>query len=254
MAACVAACALGMVTKEVMVTAPVMLAAYRVIYLSGNRRGAVRRKRAVYVGLAATWIVLGLLMAGKLWSAPGRPFAQPGVKAFTYALTESQVIAHYLRLCFVPWPLRMDYAWPLVSGWREAIVPASWILLLGAGTLYALRRAPAWGYPAFWFFGILAPSSSFLPRPDPAFEHRMYLPLAGIVVLTVLGVRAVLDRVLDRADADDRVRRNLSLLLVVCALAPLLTSHARAQRGVRHGADVLAARNQSWPGKSTRLQ
>ncbi|NQT92846.1 MAG: hypothetical protein HQ559_08800 [Lentisphaerae bacterium] len=221
LAASVAACALGMGTKEVMVTAPVILAIYHIVYVRPSGQRFLRREWLLYLGLAATWIVLGVLMAGKLQSAPDRPFAQPGVKALTYALTEAQVLVHYLRLSFAPWPLRLDYAWPLVSSWREAMVPGVFILLLGLATTYALRRAPEWGFPALWFFVILAPTSSFLPRPDPAFEHRMYLALAGIVVLTILGVKAGLDRVFDRAKADDVVRRALCLLLLVGVLVPL---------------------------------
>jgi tetratricopeptide (TPR) repeat protein len=38
-----------------------------------------------------------------------------------------------------------------------------------------------------WFFLILAPTSSLIPVIDPAVEHRMYLPLASIVTLVVIG-------------------------------------------------------------------
>jgi tetratricopeptide (TPR) repeat protein len=38
-----------------------------------------------------------------------------------------------------------------------------------------------------WFFLILAPTSSFVPIKDAAFEHRMYLPLAAVATGVVVG-------------------------------------------------------------------
>ena len=59
------------------------------------------------------------------------------------------------------------------------------IVLLLAGTIWALARKPWLGYLGVWFFVILAPTSSIVPIKDLAFEHRMYLPLAAVVVLAV---------------------------------------------------------------------
>jgi tetratricopeptide (TPR) repeat protein len=42
------------------------------------------------------------------------------------------------------------------------------------------------GFLGIWFFGILAPTSSFIPIQDLAFEYRMYLPLASVITLTVI--------------------------------------------------------------------
>ncbi|GAG39747.1 unnamed protein product, partial [marine sediment metagenome] len=47
-------------------------------------------------------------------------------------------------------------------------------------------RNHTWSYPLLWFFVILAPTSSFVPVADLAFEHRLYLPLAGIIALVLL--------------------------------------------------------------------
>jgi tetratricopeptide (TPR) repeat protein len=45
-----------------------------------------------------------------------------------------------------------------------------------------------------WFFVILGPTSSFIPIRDLAFEHRMYLPLAAVVVIAVVIGYALLKR------------------------------------------------------------
>jgi len=43
------------------------------------------------------------------------------------------------------------------------------------------------GFVGAWFFLILAPSSSIQPLPDNITEHRMYLSLAAIITLLVIG-------------------------------------------------------------------
>ena len=53
-----AACALGMATKEVMVTAPVVVLVYDRIFLSNWRfKNVFRQRRLFYAGLFCTWFV-----------------------------------------------------------------------------------------------------------------------------------------------------------------------------------------------------
>jgi tetratricopeptide (TPR) repeat protein len=56
-------------------------------------------------------------------------------------------------------------------------------------TAWAAVRLPWVGFLLGSFFLILAPTSSFAPIVDLAFEHRMYLPLAPLSVLALLGLR-----------------------------------------------------------------
>jgi tetratricopeptide (TPR) repeat protein len=63
-------------------------------------------------------------------------------------------------------------------------------------TLVLLVRRPQLGVLPAMFFLVLAPSSSILPIRDLAVEHRMYLPLATIVVGVVVSSFALTGRVL----------------------------------------------------------
>src|SRR4051812_12991368 len=56
--------AAGMATKEVMVTAPIIVLLYDRTFVSGNFATAWRNHRALYGALASTWIILGILVAG----------------------------------------------------------------------------------------------------------------------------------------------------------------------------------------------
>lgn len=71
-------------------------------------------------------------------------------------------------------------------------MPGLFVLLLLAGTVFALWRRPALGFIGACFFLILAPSSSFVPLASQTItEHRMYLPLAAVLTLLVVGRRSL---------------------------------------------------------------
>ena len=55
-------CLLGMGAKEVMVSAPLIVLLYDRTFLAGSFREAWRRRRGVYAGLAATWLILPFLV------------------------------------------------------------------------------------------------------------------------------------------------------------------------------------------------
>jgi tetratricopeptide (TPR) repeat protein len=179
------ACLLGMGTKEMMVTAPVMAWLYDRTFLAGSFRAAWARRKGYYAALAATWIWLGYLVAGTNGRAETVGFGL-GLAWWQYALTQVFAMAHYLTLALWPSPLVFDYGQKIVTGGVELWVSAVVVTTLGAGTLWALVRRPALGFLGAWFFVILAPSSSVVPVLSQTMaEHRMYLPLAAVIMLAV---------------------------------------------------------------------
>jgi len=67
------------------------------------------------------------------------------------------------------------------------LLPGVLVAALLALTIWALIKWREWGFLGVWFFVILAPTSSFVPIQDAAFEHRMYLPLAAVATGVVVG-------------------------------------------------------------------
>lgn len=185
----VLACAAGMGTKPVMVTAPLMVLLYDRTFLAGSFREALRQRGPFLAGLAASWSIL-VWVVGDLEEGAGSITST----SLEYALTQVGVVAHYLRLSAWPDPLCLDYYWLPVQSLGGVIAPGLLVAPLAVASLWGLVRAPALGFVGAWFFVILAPTSSFLPIADPAFEHRMYLPLAAPVVAVVLGARWLLQR------------------------------------------------------------
>ena len=60
----IASCGLGMASKEVMVSAPLMVLLYDRTFVAGSFREAWRQRRGLYAGLAASWLLLGWLVLG----------------------------------------------------------------------------------------------------------------------------------------------------------------------------------------------
>jgi len=199
----VCACLLGMATKEVMVTAPLMALLYDRTFLAGSFREALRRRWRLYTGLAATWGLLAYLVLST--GLIGRQTELGAPDLWTYTRTQPCVILHYLRLSLWPTALCFDYAWPAASTLGEILPGAVVLGLLVAVTFWGLVRRKGWSYLGAWFFLILAPTSSVLPLAEMAYEHRMYLPLAAIVLLVVAGGYAFWEALLPRqAEASGR--------------------------------------------------
>jgi len=186
-AASVVCCALGMGSKEAMVTAPLIVLWYDRAFAADGWREIFSRRGKYYAALAGTWGILAALMIADRQSYSEAGLLQvEGLSPLTYALSQPGVILHYLQLSFWPDPLCLDYDWPVARGAAEIVLPALAIGALVALALWAAWRWPAWGFLGGCFFLILAPTSSVVPIKDLAFEHRMYLPLAAVVAIVVM--------------------------------------------------------------------
>jgi len=188
----VVSCLLGALCKETIVTAPVMVLLYDRTFVAGNFREAWIRRWRFYLMLGATWIVLGLLMLGL--SQRGVGYGH-GVSAFEYALTECRALLIYLRVALWPHPLVFDYGMEVFRQVGEAAPYVVMLAPLLVGTLVALRWKPVLGFAACWFFIILSPTSSIVPvYQQPIAESRLYLPLAAVLAVAVLGLHRVVRR------------------------------------------------------------
>jgi tetratricopeptide (TPR) repeat protein len=188
------ACLAGMASKEVMVTAPLLVLLYDRTFVAGSFPEAWRRRWRYYLGLAGTWLLLAWLVAGTTGRGGTAGFGTT-VGSWTYLLTQCQAIAHYLRLAVWPDPLVFDYGTATVSRLGDVWPQALLLVAMAIGTLVALVRRPVWGFVGAWFFLILAPSSSIVPVASQTMaEHRMYLPLVALVVILVAGLQSRLGR------------------------------------------------------------
>jgi len=233
-AGAIVVCALGMGCKAVMVTAPVIVLLYDRTFVAESFAQAFRRRWGLYLGLCATWLVLaasgvlGGVLASSLKGQATVGFGVRGITSIEYALTQPGVILHYLKLSIWPDPLCLDYMWPVARTPGQIVPPALVIAALLAATAWALLSRPALGFLGAWFFLILAPTTSFVPIQDIAFEHRMYLPLAAVVVLLVIGGARVLHDVSERLSLRPGAPRIVSIALL--SILVLLLGYGTFQR------------------------
>jgi len=175
-----------MATKEVMVSAPVLVLLYDRAFVGGSFRGALRARWKFYAALAATWLVLAACLLGAGFRGQTAGF-DLSITWWSYALTQCRAILIYLKLVFLPSPLIFEYGQDFVASpwevWPQVLVVA----LLAGAALVALFRRPRAGFCGALFFAVLAPTSSVLPIVTQTMaERRMYLPsvavIAGVVV------------------------------------------------------------------------
>ncbi len=139
--------------------------------------------------------------------APSAGFGVQSITPAEYLYTQFNVIVYYMALLTVPVNQNLDYDFPISRGLFEVPhvnegtvlnipIPPPVISLLillaiaGLGVYLFLRararedkRGLVVSFFIFWFFIILAPTSSILPIIDVIFEHRVYLASLGFFVI-----------------------------------------------------------------------
>ncbi|QEG40858.1 tetratricopeptide repeat protein [Roseimaritima ulvae] len=213
----------GLTSKEVFATAPLSVLLFD-RQLTRQTFAAIFARRWLAYGLLSSpfcWFVLSVSRWFDTSRSSSMGLGMEEVNSWEYLRTQPEVILHYLRLAVWPYPQSLDYVWriqqrPEIYFSLGAIIVS--LLLLGFWWyVRGLRPVPRLGHAAAdaehdglpvdasivcgwygWgiltFFFILAPTSSFMPIADLAFEHRMYLPLALVVAGIVFAGGMLLQR------------------------------------------------------------
>jgi tetratricopeptide (TPR) repeat protein len=180
---------LGLGTKEVAATVPLLVLLYDRTFLAGSFAAAWRQRRGYYVALATSWLVLAGMMLARGGARGTSAGFGLGISSWEYLLKQCEALVLYLKLSVWPHPLVLDYGTGVIHSPTEVWWQGLVVLTLLAGTAWALVRRPVLGFAGAWFFIILAPSSSVVPLVTQTMaEHRMYLPLAAVIALGVFGV------------------------------------------------------------------
>lgn len=179
------ACLSGMLSKEMIASAPAMVLLYERLLLTRPFGRIARESWPLYVGLSLSWLVaIALNFAGQ--QTPKTGFAL-GVAAHEWWFTQAKVFFMYLKLAVWPWPLVVHYEVPYLKSLASA-----WPWLLAAGcyavvAIALLRRQPAMSYAMIWVVAVLSPTLLIPLVGETVAERRMYVPLVAIVALLVLG-------------------------------------------------------------------
>ncbi|MBA2114056.1 tetratricopeptide repeat protein [Bremerella alba] len=197
----VVACFASALSKEVAVAIPLVVLWYDRAFLAQSWLDLIRNRWPVYMGLFAAWLILAQLALVPLtthnehgtvlvhevdFSAEEPIRTLVGPKEYLYS--QAHAIPFYLQLTILPMGQSLDHSWRATYSLSEAIWPGIIVVAALGLTIWCIFRAPCWSFVGASFFLILAPTSSILPIQDIVFEHRMYLPLAAVITLIVLGI------------------------------------------------------------------
>lgn len=206
----VVACAAGMLCKESMVTAPLAVYLMDAGIYSRSLRKPFQSDFRWYIQLASTWILLAFVM----WTWPRSQSVGTGggFSGFHYLKLQCEIIPGYFAKTFLPLPLHIDY-WFYQNTNMQNWIGGAVLLTLALGTaVVLLYRGRLIGFLAVLFFLILAPTSSFVPVYSmTGAEYRMYMPLACLLAVLLLGFHSLSKLVWSGKPA-------MALTTVVCAL------------------------------------
>jgi tetratricopeptide (TPR) repeat protein len=243
----VACCALGMATKEVMVTAPVLIFLYDRAFRANSFAAAIKKRRTLYLGLTAAWLVL---VASRISSAKSETMGfSIDITPFYYAMNQFPAIVKYIKLITWPAHLCLYYSWPAIKVWQLILPSLLTVVVIVAVTLWGFIKNRVWSYPLVWFFAILAPSSSFVPIADLIFEHRVYLSLAGLAVIAVTSSYLLLGYLTGKHNLiTNRLGLGIATAVIVALTARTIYRNGDYQNAVSIWQSVVKANPMSFKG------
>ncbi len=182
---------LGMGTKQIAATLPLILLIYDFYFISKGDWKVLKSHYKIHLIIFSTVLIAvylsfsGLKMFVSFDYAKGvsLPQEQP-ITSFQYFLTQLHVIPYYIRLLFLPISLNLDYDWPIT---RNIDLPTVFFFILLTSLIIVaiilFRRARLISFGIIWFFVTLSVTSSFIVIYDVIFEHRLYLPSIGFAMV-----------------------------------------------------------------------
>lgn len=181
--------AAAQLTKEYAIVFPLLLLLTDWMFpaeLEPSALGMVKRNWRLYSLLLAGGVIGGVLIVRVLAYTTSAGFHLKAAGPWQYFLTECRAAWGYLRLFVLPFGQNIDPDFPFSRG----LDPLAVLALLGLAALTAaaifFRKRDT--LAAFGFLATilcLAPTSSFLPLSDPFAEHRVYLPMFGLILIAL---------------------------------------------------------------------
>lgn len=198
---------LGMGTKQIVATLPMMLLIYDFYFISDGNLKLLKGRYQAHLAMFST-ISVALYTSSTFltrflsfdYGAGAAGVAMPvrlgesSVTSFQYFLTQMHVIPYYIKLLFYPVNLNLDYDWPVTrsADWQTVLFFFMLCAIICLAVI-SFKRARLISFGIIWFFVTLSVTSSFIVIYDVIFEHRLYLPSAGFAILTASVISGIYD-------------------------------------------------------------
>lgn len=225
----------GMLSEEIVFTAPVMLLLIERLFLERSWKTAIKRVSLHLACLPVIPAMIGIMAAAQHYTGASLLGSLTlvnfrGYSPVHYAMTELSVITTYLRLLVLPYGQNVDPHYPLYTSLLQGRILVSLAVLTSlvavAVTVYRNgrrdMRCALLLLGTLWFFVTIAVSSSIVPLPDLMAEHRVYLSSIGIYMAMV----ALLDLARSRWNGT-AVRRGVIACTVLWLVVLCGTTYAR---------------------------
>ncbi|OGF66981.1 MAG: hypothetical protein A2Y62_17915 [Candidatus Fischerbacteria bacterium RBG_13_37_8] len=188
-------CLFAFKTKENTATIPIIIIAIELLLF---RHQKITKERILYVlpffilivVIPLSFINIDKPLGELIGDIAEVSFETKQITRTQYFLTQMRVITTYIRLFFYPVNQAVDYYYPLSYSLFESqtFISFSFLLVLTVIALLAARKYSATSLGLAWFFIFLAVESSIIPIRDVIFEHRMYLPSIGLIIVVVVAI------------------------------------------------------------------
>ena len=190
---------LGMGTKQIVASLPLMLLIYDFFFLSNGDFKALKQRCLSHIAMFSTITIAIYLSASGLQQFVSFDYAKgvqmpysESVTSIQYFMTQLHIIPYYIKLLFIPTNLNLDYDWPIT---RSIDLPTVLFFILLAAivafAVWAYRRARLLSFSIIWFFVTLSVTSSFVVIYDVIFEHRLYLPSIGFAIFAAVSISKI---------------------------------------------------------------
>jgi protein O-mannosyl-transferase len=172
---------LGMLSKQIVISLPIMLLMTEWLIIQSPDR-----KTPNWIKISAGAFVTGILI---LLVTGLMPSETEKISRADYLMTQAVVLLEYIKLIFWPMQLNLDHHIPVQHSFFDtAVVSGTLLVLWMIASVFFLRKK---GYPLAsfgiaWFLIALSVESSLIPISDVMFEHRLYLPLAGLLAAMII--------------------------------------------------------------------
>jgi hypothetical protein len=184
---------MGLLTKETALTLPAVLLLWELAFGERKRLAAILKKQIIHWGLlaAASFFLIAHPGYGPLLEYS---FDIRGLKESLFSQING--VFYLLSKLSVPYDLNIDPDLPVISRWTFGLVlKAGLLLALIFAGLVRFKRSPWLGFGILWFFIVLIPTNSLIPRLDVANERQLYLSCWGLLLAMAIAASKLQGRV-----------------------------------------------------------
>lgn len=211
---------LGVFTKEIVITLPLMIYMVEKILFGGNsqEKQSSRLPLRFQFLVIAVILVIPLFFSYRLTSIFFHPLPSEShdgdvITFWPFVLTQMRVGITFLKLLAFPVGQNLDYDYPLSQSlWEWPVLLSSAVHIFLIGAAFKLRKTQkVYSLGIFWFYIIFA--ANLVPRHNLLFEHKLYLMGVGPIIAGVsLGIAALKD-----------LRQAIKVFAVLCIILSACT-------------------------------